>query len=94
MFFKFVECFQDQTYNQDIKAMILQHVIIPMFEESFKKNETDDLIGGPPNPEFDSPTNVISVFVNKVIDPEQPFATTVSAFSLKNFQFSQIYMTV
>ena len=37
MFFKFVDCFQDQTFSQDIKAMILQHIIIPMFEESFKK---------------------------------------------------------
>ena len=77
MFFKFVECFQDQTYQQDLKAMILQHIIIPMFDESFKLGQTNDLIGGPPNPEHDSPTNVISIFVNKVIDPEHPFATNV-----------------
>lgn len=58
--------------------MILQHIILPMFEESFKSQQTDELIGGPPNPEHDSNTNVISVFVNKVIDPEHPFATNVS----------------
>jgi transformation/transcription domain-associated protein len=78
VFFKFVECFHDQSFNQDLKAMILQHVIIPMFEESFKQGETDVLIGGPPNPENDSPSNIISVFVNKVIDPEHPFATNDS----------------
>ena len=80
VFFKFVECFHDQSFNQDLKAMILQHIIIPMFEESFKQSQTDELIGGPPNPEHDSPTSVISVFVNKVIDPEHPFATNVSLF--------------
>ena len=51
-----------------------------MFDESFKLSQTNDLIGGPPDPEHDSPTNIISVFVNKVIDPEHPFATNVSNY--------------
>jgi len=89
VFFKFVECFQDQSFHQDLKAMVLQHIIIPMFEESFKKGETNELIGGPPNPDQDSPTNVISVFVNKVIDPEHPFATNDSVRILL-LQFSAL----
>jgi len=79
-----VECFQDQTFSQDIKAMILQHIIIPMFEESFKKGETDELVGTPPKPEVDIPTNIIHVFVENIIDPEQPFATTVSQILLNS----------
>lgn len=88
VFFKFVDCFQDQTYNQDLKAMILQHIIIPMFEESFKQGQTNEIIGGPPDPEHDSPTNVISVFVNKVIDTE-PSATSDSVRILL-LQFSAL----
>ena len=61
--------------------MILQHIIIPMFEESFKQGQTDDLIGGPPNPEHDSPTNIICVFVNKIIDSDHPFRNSVSWIS-------------
>ena len=73
VFFKFVECFLNQSFPQTLKAMILMHLVIPMFEDSFKKNETNELIGGPPSPEQDSPNNVISVFLNKVIDPEVAF---------------------
>ena len=36
------------------------------------------LLGGPPDPERDSETNVISVFINKVINPEKPFGSSVS----------------
>ena len=55
----------------------LQYVLIPMFQISFDRGEGNDLIGGPPNPEQDSNENVISVFVSKVIDPENPFGTSV-----------------
>lgn len=50
-----------------------------MFVASFEKgtNETDAIIGGPPNPEQDSEENVISVFVSRVIDPENPFKISV-----------------
>lgn len=37
-------------------------------QKSFEKGEVDALIGGEPNPEVDSETNLISVFT-KVIDP-------------------------
>ena len=60
----------------------LQYIIIPMFVASFEKgsSETDSIIGGPPNPEQDSGENVISVFVSRVIDPENPFKTSVSLY--------------
>ena len=55
----------------------LQYVLIPMFQISFDRGEGNALIGGPPNPEQDSHENVISVFVRKVVDPENPFGTSV-----------------
>lgn len=30
------------------------------------------MIGGPPQPDVDSADNIISVFINRIIDPEQP----------------------
>lgn len=50
-----------------------------MFQVSFERGEGDPLIGGPPSPEQDSNENVISVFVCKVVDPENPFGTSVSS---------------
>lgn len=58
----------------------LQYVLIPMFQVSLERGEGDNLIGGPPNPEHDSSENVISVFVSKVINPDNPFGTSVSTF--------------
>lgn len=49
-----------------------------MFQVSFERGEGDALIGGPPSPEQDSNENVISVFVCKVVDPDNPFGTSVS----------------
>ncbi|XP_065666832.1 transformation/transcription domain-associated protein isoform X3 [Hydra vulgaris] len=83
VFFKFVECFLNQSFPQTLKAMILMHLVIPMFEDSFKKNETIELIGGPPCPEQDSPNNVISVFLNKVIDPEMAFPDSIRILLLQ-----------
>ena len=48
-----------------------------MFQVSFERGEGDGLIGGPPSPEQDSNENVISVFVCKVVDPDNPFGTSV-----------------
>ena len=48
-----------------------------MFQVSFERGEGNAIIGGPPNPEQDAADNVISVFVGKVIDPENPFGSMV-----------------
>ena len=53
-----------------------------MFQVSFERGEGDALIGGPPSPEQDSNENVISVFVSKVVDPVNPFGTSVSTIHL------------
>ena len=37
------------------------------------------LLGGPPDPERDSDENIISVFINKVVNPDKPFGSTVCA---------------
>ena len=54
------------NWQQDLKAKILQFVIIPCFATSFEKQEGEKLIGGPPAPDQDNPDNIISVFINKV----------------------------
>ncbi|KAI8515281.1 hypothetical protein Bbelb_060940, partial [Branchiostoma belcheri] len=54
----------------------LQHILIPMFSTAFQNGQGEKLIGGPPTPESDDETNLISVFINKVIDPENPYGHT------------------
>ncbi|BFZ01386.1 hypothetical protein BsWGS_04423 [Bradybaena similaris] len=88
-FFKFVSVFHDQSWPQELKAKILQYILIPCFYHSFEKGEGDRLIGGPPAPDQDSDDNVISVFINRVIDPENPFGTS-DAVRILLLQFSSL----
>ncbi|KAK6165821.1 hypothetical protein SNE40_022660 [Patella caerulea] len=88
-FFKFVQIFHLQTWPQDLKAKILQLILIPSFQASFDKGNGDRLIGGPPSPEQDSEDNVISVFINRIIDPDNPFATS-DAVRILLLQFSSL----
>ncbi|XP_015774341.1 PREDICTED: transformation/transcription domain-associated protein-like [Acropora digitifera] len=89
VFFKFVELFHDQNFPQELKAKALQYVLIPMFQVSFERGEGDALIGGPPSPEQDSNDNVISVFIGKVINPDNPFGTS-DAVRILLLQFSAL----
>ena len=50
-----------------------------MFKATFEEEKGDLLLGGMPDPEHDSNENIISVFINKVIDPDKPFGSTVSS---------------
>uniref|UniRef100_A0A1Y1MXI9 FAT domain-containing protein n=3 Tax=Photinus pyralis TaxID=7054 RepID=A0A1Y1MXI9_PHOPY len=77
-FFRFVEHFPLKTMSQTLKAKVLQLVLIPCFAVSFERGETNKLIGSMPAPYQDSPENVMSVFINKLIDPDIPFPFTVS----------------
>lgn len=86
-FFKFVEIFHDQNFPQNLKAKILQCVIIPTFQSAFEKGDGERLIGGPPAPDQDSTDNVVSVFINRIIDPEKPFGTS-DAVRILLLQFS------
>uniref|UniRef100_T1JAK1 Transformation/transcription domain-associated protein n=1 Tax=Strigamia maritima TaxID=126957 RepID=T1JAK1_STRMM len=88
-FFKFVELFHDQTFPQDLKAKILQYILIPSFALAFESGNGERLIGGPPAPDQDLPDNVISVFINKVINPEDPFGTS-DAVRILLLQFSSL----
>lgn len=65
-FFKFVDLFHDSNFSQELKAKILQYIIIPCFAISFERGEGEKLIGGPPTPDQDISDNVISVFISKV----------------------------
>lgn len=72
-FFQFVEVFMDASVSQDVKAKILQFIIIPCFSVSLSKEAGDELIGYSPSPYQDFSDNIVSVFINKIIDPEEPF---------------------
>ena len=43
IFFKFVEVFQDMYYLQELKAKILQHIILPLFAYSFEEGKVDEV---------------------------------------------------
>ncbi|XP_053690427.1 transcription-associated protein 1 [Sabethes cyaneus] len=73
-FFHFVEHFVNPEVSQELKAKILTLIIIPSFAISFEKGEGNKLVGAPPAPYQEDDNNVVSVFINKVIDPEKPFA--------------------
>ncbi|KAH9524763.1 hypothetical protein Btru_027782, partial [Bulinus truncatus] len=88
-FFKFVSIFHDPNWPQELKAKILQYILIPCFYNSFEKGEGDRLIGGPPAPDQDNEDNVISVFINRIIDPENPFGTS-DAVRILLLQFSSL----
>ncbi|XP_060086157.1 transformation/transcription domain-associated protein-like [Ylistrum balloti] len=75
-FFKFVDIFHDSKWTQEIKAKILQHILIPCFHQVFESGDGEKLIGGPPAPDQDNMENIISVFINKIIDPDNPFGTS------------------
>jgi len=68
---------------------ILQYVLIPCFAISFERDEGERLIGGPPSPDQENPENIISVFINNVIDPDNPFGTS-DAVRILLLQFSSL----
>jgi transformation/transcription domain-associated protein len=68
---------------------ILQLIIIPCFLNSFEKGDGEQLIGGPPSPDQDNTDNVISVFINRIIDPDNPFGTS-DAVRILLLQFSSL----
>lgn len=54
----------------------MQHILIPCFQHAFESGDGEKLIGGPPAPDYDYKENIISVFITKIIDPENPFGTS------------------
>ena len=51
-------------------------MIIPCCQHAFENGDGEKLIGGPPAPDQDNQENVISVFINRIIDPDKPFGTS------------------
>lgn len=74
-FFRFVEHFPTNNMSQELKAKVLQLIIIPCFSVSFERGEGVKLVGGAPMPYQDNPENVVSVFISKIIDPDNPFGS-------------------
>lgn len=74
-FFRFVEHFPTNNLSQELKANVLQLIIIPCFAISFERGEGTKLVGGAPMPYQDNPENVVSVFISKIIDPDNPFGS-------------------
>lgn len=52
--------------SQELKAKVLQLILIPCFAVSFQRGETVELLGSEPVPENDSKENVVSVFISEV----------------------------
>lgn len=77
-FFRFVEHFPSPNMSQELKSKILQMILIPCFAQSFERGEGEKLVGSPASPDQDNPDNVVSVFISKVIDPENPFGSSDS----------------
>lgn len=68
---------------------IIQFILLPCFQQSFENNEGEKLIGGPAQPDQDNPDNIVSVFINKVIDPDNPFGNS-DAVRILLLQFSSL----
>ena len=91
-FFEFVSLWNQNEgapggLSQELKAKILQYVLVPCFSHSFESGDGDALIGSPPAPDQDRPENVVSTFINQIINPEQPFGTS-DAVRILLLQFS------
>jgi transformation/transcription domain-associated protein len=72
-----------------IVLQIIQYVLLPCFQQSFESGDGEKLIGGPAQPDQDNPDNIVSVFINKVIDPENPFGNS-DAVRILLLQFSSL----
>ncbi|RZF45958.1 hypothetical protein LSTR_LSTR008335 [Laodelphax striatellus] len=75
-FFRFVELFPTNTISQELKAKILQLIIIPCFSVCFERGEGDKLNDGTAIKtlhDAQAQDSIITVFINKIIDIENPF---------------------
>nr|ANJ04666.1 transformation/transcription domain-associated protein [Nilaparvata lugens] len=72
-FFRFVELFPTNTISQELKAKILQLIIIPCFAVCFERGEGDKLNDGTAiKTHHDTQDSIITVFINKIIDIDNP----------------------
>lgn len=65
IFFKFAELYPQAGFPSELKALAIQHILIPIFKRAFDVGEGEQLIGGPPNPDVDNPNDCVSVFITQ-----------------------------
>lgn len=77
-FFKFVDLFSNDSITNELKAKVMQHILIPCFAVSFERRQTAKLIDANQNDK-----NIIDVFVT-LLHPLQ----TVDCVRIALFQFA------
>jgi len=65
-FLKFVEVFRDTEYSSELKAKIIQYILIPCMANCFENGLGDEFVGSPPMPDSESPDNIVNVLLNEV----------------------------
>jgi transformation/transcription domain-associated protein len=103
-FFLFVEFHKNPMISVELKVKILTMIIIPSFAVSFDNGQGEELVGAPAAPiqqpsatpmsvssvsstESDE-ENIVSVFVNKVIEPERSIDDDDDALRIALLQFA------
>jgi transformation/transcription domain-associated protein len=89
IFFKFVELFCDSSFPDEVKAKALQFILIPVFTTSFGRGHKELLLGDPPIPDQDRHDDLVSIFVEQVIDCDHPLAAP-DALRIMLLQFSAL----
>lgn len=87
-FFLLVEKYKNPVVSTELKVKILNSVIISSFAVAFDRNEGDALIGVPANPYTEDDNNIVSVFINKVIDPDKSMDEDEDPLSIALLQFA------
>ncbi len=64
-----------------------------MFTATFEEGKGDELLGGAPDPEHDNDENIISVFINKVINPDKPFGSSVSVYVMCSWTYNYTFVS-
>ena len=96
-FNKFIQLFSHETenassiYSQNLRANILQYILIPCIQYCCENGQLRQLIACEANPASidDDNTNIIHLFINKVIQPE---AVLVDSLRIYLLQLSSLFV--
>lgn len=67
-FFEFRRVYKDSNIDDELKAKIIQFVLIPCFAYCFERGQGNELIGCQPGPDSDSnPDSIVNVLIHEVI---------------------------
>lgn len=91
-FFLYVKFHKDTMISVDLKVKILSMIIIPGFAICFDKGQGEELICSSAvsssQQSQDEDDNIVSVFINKVIDPEKSIEDDDDALRIALLQFA------